>query len=72
MNFSTTKRYQLVLWETETREGLAPALRLEFDTAEAALQAFEDKRAQGSYRTGVLIQWHKHAGDWTLLKRFPS
>jgi hypothetical protein len=66
------KRYQLVLWATEDRGGLEPALRLEFDLLEEAQAAFEEQQTAGSYRSGILMVWRKNSGIWDLLDQYPN
>jgi hypothetical protein len=66
------KRYQLVFWESETRDGHEAALKLEFDDLEEAKAAFEANKADSAYRSGILIAWHKAARDWDLIERYPG
>ena len=63
--------FQLVLWETEARSE-HPALKLEFDTHEDAIAAFEAHKLEGRYRTGTLLRRHRWTNDWSLVDRFPK
>lgn len=72
MIYSQGKRYQLVFWESENRDGLEPALKLEFDCREDAAAAFEANRTDPRYRSGIFVEWHKVAQDWDLIERFPA
>ena len=72
MIHTQSKRYQLVFWEGEERDGHAPALKLEFDRREEAEAAFAAKRAEECYRSGVFMEWHQTAGDWDLITRYPG
>ncbi len=72
MIHSKPKRYQLVLWATEDRSGLEPALRLEFDFLEEAQAAFLEQQSAASYRAGILILWDKLSGTWDLLDQYPN
>ena len=64
-----TKRFQLTLWLTEDRQGLAP--HSEFDDREAADRAFEEAKASGQFRVGILYEWDKRTKEWTLLRQYP-
>ena len=66
-----TKRYHIVLWETEDRSGSAAALKLEFDSRAEASAAFEAEQQLGRYAAGILFQWLKDSDDWQLMDRFP-
>ena len=66
---SLAKRFQVTLWLSENRTGLAP--HQEFDNREEAEQAFEEARAGGQFRAGILYQWDKRAKEWTLLRQYP-
>jgi len=72
MIYGQDKRYQLVFWDGENRDGHEPALKLEFDTREEAEAAFEANRSGPRYRSGIFMEWHKTARDWTLVERYPS
>ena len=67
-----TKRYQLIFWESEQRDGQQPALKLEFENLEEADATFAARKAERRYRSGVFIQWHRIASDWTLIERYPE
>jgi len=64
-----TKRYQLSLWLTGDRSGLA--LRSEFDSREEAEHAFKQGQAEGRYLTGILYEWDKRNQEWTLFSQYP-
>lgn len=66
------KRFQVVLWISDDRKGAEPALRLECDTLAEAEAAFREQQQSGTYRSGILMEWHKHAGSWDLLASFPE
>lgn len=68
MIFIQTKRYRITLWEREGRSGAT--LSLEFDNLADAERAFEQKKAEGSYQTGILFEWRKQHNDWLLLRRY--
>ncbi len=70
MIHQSEKPYRVVCWETEDRQQGTP-MRIEFDTLEAALEAFESERRAGRYRSGILLKWHKHSDGWDLVDRFP-
>lgn len=63
------KQFQLVLWENEDRSG--EALRLDFDTVDEARAAFEAQHLAGTYRAGILMEWHKVSGASALLDIYP-
>ena len=64
------KPYRVVCWETEDRQHGTP-MRLEFDTLEAALEAFVAERKAGRYRSATLLRWHKHSDSWDLVDKYP-
>ncbi len=64
-------QYQVVLWEDSDRVSGGPALRLDFDSLEAARQAYEAHRQEGTYRSGVIMEWHKQSGIWDLVEQYP-
>ena len=72
MIYSQSKRYQLVFWDGENREGDEPALKLDFDKREDAEAAFEAHRSERRYRSGIFMEWHKTAADWTLVQQYPN
>lgn len=70
MIYSQNKEFQIVLWDGVRHDGAQPAKKLEFDSLDAAREAFEAARSGDKYRSGILMHWHKLANDWTLIDRF--
>jgi hypothetical protein len=66
------KPFQVALWAGEEHGATAPALRMEFDTLDAAQAEFQRQQRSGEYRSGILFQWRKTGGTWDLLERFPD
>ena len=67
-----SKRYRVVLWESEDRSSAEPALRLEFDRLAEADAEFEKLQRAGRYPAGILIEWLKDSGDWELVRKYPQ
>lgn len=65
-----TKPYQLVVWGDGKRPSDDPALRLHFDTLQDAMAALDTHRGTGAYRSGMLMQWDKQSGRWTMVAQF--
>lgn len=65
------KQYQVVLWENADRFSGGPALRLDFDTLEAARAEFDAHRETGKYQAGVILEWHKLSGISDLVDQYP-
>jgi len=70
MIYSRTKRYQVTLWTTANRSGVA--VHLEFDTRDDAVLAFEQSKSEGQYAVGILYEWDQHKQEWSLLSQYPS
>jgi hypothetical protein len=64
--YTSTKRYQLVLWLSEDRDPANIAHRAEFDNLDEAREALAYARAEGSYPAGILYEWH--SGSWELVE----
>jgi hypothetical protein len=64
-----SKKYQVTLWLTPDRSGLAT--HAEFDDREAAEEAFRVSRLSAQYKAGLLAEWDKQRGDWTLIDYYP-
>ena len=69
MNSSSHKRYQVVLWPSADRTGLA--LFLDFATLPEAEAELRARQSVGEYRAGVLMEWNKLRQEWELVDRYP-
>lgn len=66
---STSKRFHVVVWETDDRTA-GVGIKYQFDTLAEAVAAFDRQRRAGRYREGVLIQWRQDSDEWELVDRF--
>ena len=70
MIFTQAKRYQLTLWTSKDRDGLA--IRFEFDNLDEAKRAFDENAAERRYAAGLLYEWLKVPQEWVLLSQYPE
>ena len=70
MIFTQAKRYQVTLWTSTDRKGLA--MRLEFDSIEQAILVFEQNAAERRYAAGLLFEWQKDTREWMLMGQYPN
>ena len=69
MIYTQAKRYSMTLWPTVDRSGLAT--QAQFDELNTAKEAFEASKISGQHKAGLLMEWDKRRGDWTLIDQFP-
>jgi hypothetical protein len=64
------KRFQLSFWKVSRDDRAIPALRMEFDDFDSARSAFEQQRALGFYRAGLLLDWRNDLSEWLLVDMY--
>lgn len=64
------KRYQISLWVESRDDRSTPGLRLEFDSLDEAIAAFEQHRTTGIYKAGLMLDWNQKLNTWFLVDSY--